>query len=76
MSHARNCPYNFTMNILLSNDDGFNAPGLQALYDALRSLADVNVTVIAPEHNNSAKSNSLTLNAPFMCMRLAMASDT
>jgi len=52
------------MNILLSNDDGFNAPGMQALYDTLRSLADVNVTVIAPEHNNSAKSNSLTLNAP------------
>ncbi len=50
------------MRILLSNDDGFQAPGLIALYERLRSFADV--TVIAPEHNNSAKSNSLTLNAP------------
>jgi 5'-nucleotidase len=50
------------MNILLSNDDGFEAEGIVALYEAIRSLA--NVTVIAPEHNNSAKSNSLTLNAP------------
>jgi 5'-nucleotidase len=50
------------MNILLSNDDGYLAPGLKALYDAITPHA--NVMVIAPEHNNSAKSNSLTLNAP------------
>jgi 5'-nucleotidase len=50
------------MRILLSNDDGFQAPGIIALYEQLKQFADV--TVIAPEHNNSAKSNSLTLNAP------------
>ncbi len=50
------------MNILLSNDDGFQAPGIIALHQALQGFAKV--TVIAPEHNNSAKSNSLTLNAP------------
>lgn len=50
------------MKILLSNDDGFQAPGIVALYHALTEIADVEV--IAPEHNNSAKSNALTLNAP------------
>ncbi len=50
------------MKILISNDDGFQAPGLLALHDALKAVADVEV--IAPEHNNSAKSNALTLAAP------------
>lgn len=50
------------MKILLTNDDGFRAPGLQALKKALAPLAEV--VVIAPEHNNSAKSNSLTLHSP------------
>ena len=51
-----------TMRILLSNDDGFRAPGLVALQQALAPMASVQV--VAPEHNNSAKSNSLTLTAP------------
>jgi 5'-nucleotidase len=50
------------MKILLSNDDGYQAPGLVALYEAIQDLADVEV--VAPEHNNSAKSNALTLYAP------------
>ncbi len=50
------------MKILLSNDDGYRAPGLVALYEALKDLADVEV--VAPEHNNSAKSNALTLHSP------------
>jgi 5'-nucleotidase len=50
------------MKILLSNDDGYQAPGLVALYEAIRDLGDVEV--VAPEHNNSAKSNALTLYAP------------
>lgn len=52
------------MNILLSNDDGYQAPGLVALHRALARIEGVHVEVIAPEHNNSAKSNALTLNAP------------
>jgi 5'-nucleotidase len=52
------------MNILLSNDDGFQAPGIVAMYHALKALPGVQVEVVAPEHNNSAKSNALTLNAP------------
>lgn len=50
------------MKILLSNDDGYQAPGLVALHEAIRDLADVEV--VAPEHNNSAKSNALTLHSP------------
>ncbi|NML46063.1 5'/3'-nucleotidase SurE [Ramlibacter sp. G-1-2-2] len=50
------------MKILLSNDDGYQAPGIVALYEAIRDLGDVEV--VAPEHNNSAKSNALTLHAP------------
>lgn len=50
------------MKILLSNDDGYQAPGLLALYEAIRDLGDVEV--VAPEHNNSAKSNALTLHSP------------
>ncbi|MBS0428237.1 MAG: 5'/3'-nucleotidase SurE [Proteobacteria bacterium] len=50
------------MKILISNDDGYQAPGIVALQQALAEIADVEV--IAPEHNNSAKSNALTLSAP------------
>jgi 5'-nucleotidase len=50
------------MKILISNDDGYQAPGIVALYEALKGIAQVQV--VAPEQNNSAKSNALTLNAP------------
>ncbi|HEY8050736.1 MAG TPA: 5'/3'-nucleotidase SurE [Ramlibacter sp.] len=50
------------MKILLSNDDGYQAPGLMALHEAIKDLGEVEV--VAPEHNNSAKSNALTLYAP------------
>ncbi|MBX3609860.1 MAG: 5'/3'-nucleotidase SurE [Hydrogenophaga sp.] len=52
------------MKILIANDDGFQAPGIVALHDALKALPDVEVEVVAPEHNNSAKSNALTLHSP------------
>jgi len=50
------------MKILISNDDGYQAPGIVALYEALKDVAEVEV--VAPEHNNSAKSNALTLHSP------------
>ncbi|MCA0327982.1 MAG: 5'/3'-nucleotidase SurE [Proteobacteria bacterium] len=59
------------MNILLSNDDGYQATGLVALHAALAALPGVQVEVVAPEHNNSAKSNALTLNAPLYVYRAA-----
>ena len=55
------------MKILISNDDGYQAPGITALYEALKDLADVEV--VAPEHNNSAKSNALTLHSPLYVHR-------
>jgi 5'-nucleotidase len=57
------------MKILLSNDDGFQAPGIVALYEALKDIAEVDV--VAPEHNNSAKSNALTLHSPLYVHRAA-----
>ena len=55
------------MKILLSNDDGYQAPGLVALHEAIKDLGDVEV--VAPEHNNSAKSNALTLHSPLYVHR-------
>ncbi len=55
------------MKILISNDDGFRADGIVALFNALKSVA--NVEVVAPEHNNSAKSNALTLHTPLYVHR-------
>jgi len=50
------------MHILISNDDGYLAPGLTYLSDALKEQAEV--TVVAPDRNRSAASNSLTLEMP------------
>jgi 5'-nucleotidase len=52
------------MKILISNDDGYQAPGIVALHEAIKALPGVQVEVVAPEHNNSAKSNALTLHSP------------
>ena len=50
------------MNILLSNDDGFIALGINILRDKLSEFA--NVTTIAPDRDRSGASNSLTLETP------------
>lgn len=50
------------MRILLSNDDGIHAPGIQTLAHALREFAEVQV--VAPDRNRSGASNSLTLETP------------
>lgn len=50
------------MRILLSNDDGYFAPGLACLAEALSVIADI--TVVAPERDRSGSSNSLTLDRP------------
>jgi 5'-nucleotidase len=59
---TRTTPYNPRMRILIANDDGYLAPGLQALVDACRGLGEIDV--VAPEQNASGTSNSLTLNRP------------
>lgn len=50
------------MHILIANDDGYLAPGLAALVQAMQGLGHIDV--IAPEQNASGTSNSLTLNRP------------
>ncbi|MDD5298536.1 MAG: 5'/3'-nucleotidase SurE [Rhodocyclaceae bacterium] len=55
------------MRILISNDDGYFAPGIKALADALSDIAEI--TVVAPERDRSGASNSLTLDRPLMLKR-------
>jgi len=50
------------MRILLSNDDGYFAPGLAHLANALSTIAEI--VVVAPERDRSGSSNSLTLDRP------------
>ncbi len=51
-----------TVKILVSNDDGYMARGINALAAALSDIADV--IVMAPDRNHSGASNSLTLHSP------------
>ena len=55
------------MRILLSNDDGYFAPGLERLASELAPHADI--TVVAPERDRSGASNSLTLDRPLTVRR-------
>ena len=50
------------MHILVSNDDGYRAPGLSAMVEAVSDFGKV--TVIAPNQDRSGASNSLTLTVP------------
>ena len=55
------------MRILVSNDDGYFAPGIAVLAEALSACAEV--TVVAPERDRSGSSNSLTLDRPLSVRR-------
>ncbi len=57
------------MRILVSNDDGYLSPGLQALVEAVKPFGEV--FVIAPEQNHSGASNSLTLSRPLSVHKAA-----
>jgi 5'-nucleotidase len=57
------------MKILVSNDDGYLATGINVLTAALEEVADV--VVVAPDRNRSAASNSLTLNVPLRVSEVA-----
>lgn len=56
------------MKILISNDDGYTAPGIRALAEGLASLGTI--TVVAPDRNRSGASNSLTLDNPLRLNQL------
>lgn len=57
------------MHILVSNDDGYTAEGISALAREMRRFGKV--TIVAPEHNHSGSSNSLTLNRPLTVTKTA-----
>jgi 5'-nucleotidase len=50
------------MRVLVSNDDGVDAPGIRVLAERLGAVGEV--TVVAPDRDRSGASNSLTLDAP------------
>jgi 5'-nucleotidase len=52
------------LRVLLTNDDGIEAEGLQALRRALLEVADVELAVIAPDSNRSATARSITTRRP------------
>ena len=54
--------------ILITNDDGINAPGIKALEQSLAALGEV--TVIAPDREMSATSQSITLHTPMRVHRI------
>ena len=54
--------------VLVANDDGFDAPGLQLLEDVAKSLSD-EVWVVAPDSEQSATGHSLTLRRPLRIIK-------
>ena len=57
------------MRVLVSNDDGVDAPGIRALAKGLRE-AGHEVLVVAPDRDRSGASNSLTLDAPIRVVQV------
>lgn len=57
------------MKILISNDDGYLAPGICALAETCSKFADI--IVVAPDSNRSGASNALTLDRPLNVQRAA-----
>lgn len=55
--------------ILITNDDGIQAPGLRALVEGLQDISLL--TVVAPSHERSASAQSLTLRQPIYCDQIA-----
>ena len=56
-------------HIMLTNDDGVHAPGLKMLFQ--QSLDLGKTVIVAPEHDNSAASHSLTMNRPLRVREIA-----
>jgi len=62
-----------TMKILLTNDDGITAPGIAALFGAIRSLGEV--VVIAPAGVQSAMSHGITFHRPLLTRAVQVNED-
>lgn len=56
------------MRLLICNDDGIHAPGIQALYDAVHDLGETHV--VAPAAEQSAVGHAITISNPIKCRRL------
>jgi 5'-nucleotidase len=56
------------MRVLVSNDDGVDAPGIRVLAERLGAVGQV--TVVAPDRDRSGASNSLTLDSPIRALRM------
>src|SRR5688572_12160691 len=75
---GRSPPLNFgrsmrtrtSMRILLTNDDGLDAPGIEALFDALQGLGEI--VPIAPRTVQSATSHGITFHEPLMCQEVVV----
>jgi 5'/3'-nucleotidase SurE len=52
------------MKVLITNDDGIGAKGINALRQALARVPDVELSVIAPDSNRSATARSITTRSP------------
>jgi 5'-nucleotidase len=64
------------LRVLLTNDDGIDAEGLQTLRRALVALADVELAVIAPDGNRSATARSITFRRPLWVSELPFEDGT
>src|SRR3954463_9213555 len=60
------------LRVLLTNDDGIDAEGLQALRRALVALDDIELAVIAPDGNRSATDRSITFRRPLWVAELPL----
>jgi 5'-nucleotidase len=64
------------LNVLLTNDDGIEAEGLQVLRAALAALPDVRLAVVAPDGNRSAMARSITTRRPLWVEEVPFADGT
>jgi 5'-nucleotidase len=64
------------LDVLLTNDDGIEAEGLQTLRRALVALPDVRVAVVAPDGNRSAMARSITTRRPLWVAEVPFADGT
>ncbi|MEA2140776.1 MAG: 5/3-nucleotidase [Solirubrobacteraceae bacterium] len=61
------------LNVLLTNDDGIEAEGLQAMRTSLAALDGVRLAVIAPDGNRSAMARSITTRRPLWVAEVPFA---
>ncbi len=64
------------MRVLLTNDDGINAEGIQSLRRALAEVAGVELVTIAPDTNQSATARSITTRRPIWVQEIDFGDDS